>query len=101
MPPDVSPRVLEERPGAIVLTGGAVRLPLDPGLDLCDGRLPRGHVYACMAETMLLGLEDHAGAFSFGPVLERDVDWIREVADRHGFTVAGLRRLPGGGGPGG
>jgi predicted amino acid dehydrogenase len=87
VPRDVSPRVAQLRPDVHVLVGGAVRLPGNPDLDLVAGHLPRGHVYACMAETILLGLEGAHGHFSFGPIRRDAVRDIAALADAHGFTL--------------
>jgi acyl transferase domain-containing protein/acetylornithine/succinyldiaminopimelate/putrescine aminotransferase/predicted amino acid dehydrogenase/acyl carrier protein len=89
VPPDVAPAA-REMPGVRVVTGGAVRLPRQRELDLCMGHLPRGHVYACMAETLLLGLEGRgraAGHFSFGPIERDRVREIWALAQKHGFGL--------------
>lgn len=87
VPPDVAPGVGKLRPLAKIITGGAVRLPNQPNLDLCAGHLPRGYVFACMAETMLLGLEAHAAHYSFGAIEIAQVHDIAQRAAKHGFEV--------------
>jgi acetylornithine/succinyldiaminopimelate/putrescine aminotransferase/predicted amino acid dehydrogenase/acyl carrier protein len=102
VPPDVSPRVAALRPDVRIIPGGAVRLPADVDLDLVAGHLPPGHVYACMAETMLLGLDGATRHGSFGPVRHDDVVNVAAMAERHGFrlgladdtAVAGPVRVP-------
>ncbi|HEX8282687.1 MAG TPA: aminotransferase class III-fold pyridoxal phosphate-dependent enzyme [Pyrinomonadaceae bacterium] len=91
VPPDVSPEVAERCPDALVLKGGVVRLPLNDDFVLKENPLPAGHMYACMAETTLLGLEGYRGHFSFGDVSADDVRWILEVGRKHGYQLGYLK----------
>jgi acetylornithine/succinyldiaminopimelate/putrescine aminotransferase/predicted amino acid dehydrogenase len=88
VPPDTSPEVLRERPDVRVLAGGVVRLPRDPGFAIHGSTLAPGLCYACMAETLLLGLEGIRGHFSHGRITADQVERIGAAADRHGFTLA-------------
>ena len=74
-----------------VLDGGVVRLPGGSGLSFRLD-LEEGHVYACMAETILLALEHRYSDASLGLDLDmRQLDEIEGFAARHGFHVVGFR----------
>jgi len=90
-PRDVSRAVAERRPDVLVIEGGVVQVPgpVDFGMDF---GFPPGTAYACMAETMLLALEERYECFSLGRELEVEkVREIRRLAQKHGFRLAGFR----------
>lgn len=87
LPADVSDAVAAERPDVLVVTGGVVRLPLDTHFSVGGVPLPPGHVFACMAETLLMGLEGTWKATSIGPVTAESVRHAMAMAEKHGFTV--------------
>lgn len=87
VPEDTSPRVFAERPDVRVIRGGIVRLPADPDLVLPGLPLDPGCVYACLAETLLLGLSRINEHFSWGRVTRAHVEAIRDLARYHGFTL--------------
>jgi acetylornithine/succinyldiaminopimelate/putrescine aminotransferase/predicted amino acid dehydrogenase len=87
LPADVSDAVALERPDVLMVTGGVVRLPLDANFAIGGIPLPRGHVFACMAETLLMGLEGTWKATSIGPVTVESVRHAMAMAEKHGFTV--------------
>jgi acetylornithine/succinyldiaminopimelate/putrescine aminotransferase len=93
LPPDVSEDVLRERPDVRVIRGGVVRLPLDPGFSIAGIGLPPGHSLACMAETLLMGLEEATDNWSVGPVTADGVRRAMAAADAHGFDVADMGLL--------
>ena len=86
-PSDVDGSVRRERPDVRVFDGGIVRLPCDPDFAIMGIPLPAGHVFACMAETILMGMEETEGHGSYGRIepeqVRRTLDW----ADRHGFRL--------------
>lgn len=88
VPEDVAPEVLRERPDVRVIRGGIVRLPGGQQLELAGVPLEPGHVYACMAETLLLGLSRMNEHFSWGRVTKMHVEAIRDLATYHGFELA-------------
>jgi predicted amino acid dehydrogenase len=75
----------------MVIKGGVVRLPCNSDLIIPGVPLAPGHVFACMAETLLMGLEDVAGHGSYGPLTTARVHWALDMADKHGFTLAELQ----------
>ena len=90
-PRDVSHRVVKERPDVLVIEGGAVAVPGEVDFHLNFGFPPRTS-YACMAETMILALEERYESFSLGRDLSLEkVHEIARLADKHGFKLAGFR----------
>jgi predicted amino acid dehydrogenase len=90
-PRDVSKQVAERRPDVLVIEGGVVAVPgeVDFGLDF---GFPPGTAYACMAETMILALEQRYENYSLGREIEAaKVTEIAQLAAKHGFKLAGLR----------
>jgi predicted amino acid dehydrogenase len=92
VPSDVSDSVARERPDIHIFRGGVVRLPLDPDFEIGGISLPRGHSLACMAETLLMGLEGADTHWSVGPVTASGVRQTMAAAERHEFRVADLTR---------
>ncbi|MEM7678920.1 MAG: hypothetical protein AAF449_23320, partial [Myxococcota bacterium] len=88
VPHDVDDSVTTERPDVQILRSGLVRVHGAPDFTLLGLPMPSGHIYACMAETVLLGLDGHQGHFSFGDVRVSQVEHILEVAERHGYAAA-------------
>ncbi len=90
-PRDVSRRVAEVRDDVLVIEGGVVQVPGEVDFGFSFG-YPPGMCMACMAETMILALEERYEDFTLGR--DYDVDKIHEIsrlARRHGFRLAGLR----------
>ena len=76
----------------LIIDGGLVTIP-GVNVDAHIG-LPNGHSYACLAETMLLGLTGHDGHFSIGNPTGDQIATIARHADRFrhlGFEIAALR----------
>ncbi len=90
-PRDVSARVVKERDDVLVIDGGVVKVPGKLKMSFNIG-LPPGIVLACMAETMILALEERYEPFTIGKEITLEqVEEIKELAEKHGFTLAGLR----------
>jgi acetylornithine/succinyldiaminopimelate/putrescine aminotransferase/predicted amino acid dehydrogenase len=94
VPQDVDLAILDERPNAIVLRGGVIRAPLGQTLPLPGADLRDGELYACLAETILLGLADIRTPFSRGPLAAKNVRRILELAHEHGFEILERRAEP-------
>lgn len=90
-PRDVSARVAEARDDVLVMEGGVVEVPGDVDFGLDWGYPPRT-CNACIAETILLGLEERYEDYTLGREysLER-IHEIAALARKHGFRLAGLR----------
>jgi predicted amino acid dehydrogenase len=90
-PPDIKPDAAAARKDILVIEGGEIKLP--DGAELTyDIGLPPGTIYACLAETLLLALDQRFGHFTLG----RDIDpqkvrLIEEIGEKHGFDLAAIR----------
>jgi len=90
LPPDVSPRVAQERGDVLVIAGGLVDVPGDVDFGFNFG-LPPGKAYACMAETMILALEGRYENYSLGKQIRvAQVREIAELARKHGFRLTSI-----------
>ncbi|MBE3589709.1 MAG: shikimate dehydrogenase [Firmicutes bacterium] len=90
-PRDVSRLVAEKRDDVLVIEGGIVEVPGDVDFHFNFG-LPERMCLACMAETMMLALEERYEDYTLGRdySLEKVEETIA-LARKHGFRVAGLR----------
>jgi predicted amino acid dehydrogenase len=93
VPSDVAPSLQTERPNALVIQGGNVRLPHNPEFHVLGLPLERGHVFACMAETLLMGLEGEAMRGSRGALSFADVEDALAIAAKHGFELGNFRQF--------
>jgi acetylornithine/succinyldiaminopimelate/putrescine aminotransferase/predicted amino acid dehydrogenase len=90
-PPNVSRAVQAARPDVLVIDGGVVEVPGRPDLGWNFG-FEQGLAYACMAETMILGLMHHYEDTSIGTDLNLPmIRQIRAWAEELGFKLAQLR----------
>lgn len=90
-PRDVSRQVAEQRDDVLVLEGGVVEVPGPVEFNFDFGFPPRTCM-ACMAETMILALEERYEDYTLGRDLTVErIDEISALARKHGFKVAGLR----------
>jgi acyl-phosphate glycerol 3-phosphate acyltransferase len=85
-PADVHSSVLE-MPGVTVIPGGMVRPPGEMRQRI-DCHFGEGQIPACMAETILLALEECYDRVSLGDgTRAENIDYFVEVAERYGFQV--------------
>jgi len=92
-PRDVSGRVAKERPDVLVIEGGVVSVPGNVEFGFNFG-FPPHTAYACMSETMILALEGDPSLYNFTlgkDVSVEQVDKITQLAEKHGFELAGFR----------
>ena len=90
-PRDVSRQVVEKRNDVLVIEGGMVEVPGKANFNF-DFGFPERTVFACMAETIALALEQKYESFSLGKSLSlNQVLEINQIATRHGFKLAGFR----------
>lgn len=90
-PRDVSRQVAEQRDDVLVIEGGVVEVP-GPVDFRFDFGFPPKTCMACMAETMILALEERYEDYTLGRDLTVErIDEISALARKHGFRVAGLR----------
>ena len=90
-PPNVSRAVREARPDVLVIDGGVMAVPGSTDLNWNFGFEP-GLAYACMSETMILGLHQRYEDTSIGTDLNLPtIRWMREAGEALGFRLAQLR----------
>lgn len=90
-PRDVAKEVADVRDDVLVIEGGVVEPPGDVNFNF-DFGFPPKTAYACMAETMILALEERYENFTLGrDITIEQVEEISRLARKHGFKLAGLR----------
>lgn len=90
-PRNVSAAVAQSRPDVFAFEGGVIEVPGNVDFGFNFG-FPPGTAYACMAETMILALENRYESFTLGRDLDVEkVQEIQRLAEKHGFKLAGLR----------
>ncbi|MGI6627110.1 MAG: shikimate dehydrogenase [Bacillota bacterium] len=90
-PRNVSVEVKKRRNDVLVIEGGIVKVPGDVKFNF-DFGFPGGLSYACMAETMILALDEKYEDWSLGRELTvGQVNGIARLAKKHGFELAGFR----------
>lgn len=92
VPEDVAPEVESARPDALVIRGGLVAVPHDPEFRIAAVPLPDGQSFACMGETLLLGLMGVRDHFSYGPLAPAQVRQAMAWAALNGFELGGYKR---------
>lgn len=90
VPSNVDPRVFVERPDVRCIQGGLAQLSEATRLTSGTIPLPKGQLYACMAETITLGLNRRLEHFSHGPLSKAKVQEIIQLAERVGITLGSL-----------
>ncbi|WP_437762661.1 aminotransferase class III-fold pyridoxal phosphate-dependent enzyme [Sorangium sp. So ce281] len=88
IPHDVDDSVVRERPDVTVIQGGIVKLPLNPDFKVRGIPLPPGRSFACMAETIILGLSGIKKSPSRGHISKVQVKKLAKLAHIHGFELA-------------
>lgn len=86
VPSDVSAEVYS-MPNVTVIKGGHVEISGSPNFKLNNIKLEVGTAYACMSETILLGLENYTQNFSIGDITLEQVEKIKAMAKKHGFLL--------------
>lgn len=91
-PGNVSRQVEQLRPDVLVIDGGVIGIPGRPSLGWNFG-FEEGLAYACMAETMILALEQHYTHMSIGSsgVSLENILFLKQLAEKHGFEITDLR----------
>jgi acetylornithine/succinyldiaminopimelate/putrescine aminotransferase/predicted amino acid dehydrogenase len=92
VPQDVDDSVANECDNVELIRGGLVKLPRNPDIEWLGNQcIGKGVSYACMAETMLLGLEGIKEHGSYGKINKQEVIKILDIADMHGFELAKIK----------
>lgn len=91
LPSDISAEEAAVRPDVLVVESGEVLVPGAISLAYDIG-LPRGTVYACLAEAALLAMENRFECYTLGRDIAIDrVKEIYRLFRKHGFRLAPLR----------
>jgi len=88
-PRNTRPELLVERPDVRIVDGGLVSVPGVHRRGFIG--LPHGVAYACLAETLLLGLSGHQGHYSLGSPRPEQAEHLLTLAAQAGhlgFTLA-------------
>lgn len=91
VPSATDPSLVQKRKDVLYFTGGIVKLPHRETIKIPAYPLPAGQVFACMAETMLLGLSGIRENFSFGGLEIKDIELIDVLGKYHGFELGPLK----------
>ncbi len=70
-----------------VIMGGVVQLPYDQTITMRAYPLGSGEAFACISETILLGLEENLCNFSFGNLHPSQVHYMDSLGAKHGFKL--------------
>lgn len=90
-PRNVSVEVKKKRNDVLIIEGGVVKVPGEVNFNFDFGFPPKTS-YACMAETMILALEEDYVDWSLGREMPLPrIRGIARLAKKHGFEVAGFR----------
>ena len=92
VPVNCTPELLENTSGIQVLLGGVAQLPNAEEIPIGGYPLEPGQVFGCLAETLLLGLEEWSDSYSYGRIRRDQVEKMGEIATHHGFTLSNVKR---------
>ena len=93
-PFDLPPEEVAKRPDVLVIESGEIRLPGE--VHIRNIGLPKGIVYACLAETIVLALEGRFENYTIG----RNIEWqkvkeIYKLGLKHGMRLAAISGVNG------
>jgi predicted amino acid dehydrogenase len=90
-PLDIGPEETKRRPDVMIIESGEIDLPGTLSFS-CDIGLPHPSVYACLAETVLLTMEERFESFSLGKQLTlTQVKEIYQIGIKHGAQLSAIR----------
>ncbi|MCK6431012.1 MAG: dehydrogenase, partial [Burkholderiaceae bacterium] len=93
-PLDLPPEEVAKRPDVLVIESGEIQLPGD--VKMKNIGLPKGVVYACLAETIVLALEGRFENFTVGRAIEWEkVREIYQLGLKHGMKLAAISGVNG------
>jgi predicted amino acid dehydrogenase len=91
IPADVDASVVNNCENVMLIKGGLVKLPHNPEFIIRGIPLEKGEAFACMSETLLLGLSGIHDDYSIGSIHKNQVNKIMEIAKIHGFELGKLK----------
>lgn len=86
-PMNVDRGVFSARPDVTVIQGGLGTTPSQQHIDMPFTSLKHGQIFACMAETILLGAHRVPGHFSYGDIEMEKARFIRSLFYEEGFKL--------------
>jgi hypothetical protein len=93
-PLDLSLEDVARRPDVLVIESGEIRLPGE--VRMRNIGLPKGVVYACLAETIVLALEGRFENYTVGRAIEwAKVHEIYKLGLKHGMQLAAISGVDG------
>ncbi len=93
-PLDLPPEEVARRPDVLVIESGEIQLPGE--LKMKNIGLPKGVVYACLAETIVLALEGRFENYTIGRAIEWEkVREIYQMGLKHGMKLAAISGVNG------
>lgn len=90
VPANVDASVIKSRPDVSCFSGGLVKLPLGQTVMPKVNPLPAGETYACLAETMMMGLLTVEKSYSLGNLTKADVLRAWEDSKKVGYELGSL-----------
>jgi predicted amino acid dehydrogenase len=91
VPGDVDESVTEKCKNVFLIKGGLVKLPLNPDFTIGGVPLNKGEAFACMSETVLMGLSGINEDYSIGSIHKNQVNRIMQIAKIHGFQLGRMK----------
>jgi len=91
VPPDAPAHLTQRHPRTRLVMGGLVRVPNAPDFRVPGVPLEVGHMYACMGETMTLGLSPTLAPARLGQLDAAAVRRIAAAAQRAGLRLGGVK----------
>ena len=87
---------VKKRPDVLYIESGEIEVPVKEELIMRDIHLPKNVVFACMAETIVLALENRFENYTIG----RDIEWrkvkeIYKLGLKHGMKLAAISGVNG------
>jgi acetylornithine/succinyldiaminopimelate/putrescine aminotransferase/predicted amino acid dehydrogenase len=93
VPSNFHPRIALERPDVVCFQGGFARLPRGQTFENKMVSAPEGQIFACMAETLMMGLHGISQSYSVGPVTKERVRDALEKAESAGIGLGSLKKF--------
>lgn len=93
VPHNVHPDVLNARPDITYMQGGIVATPNGESLaPQARAYLGAGEIYACMAESVVMGLSRQTQHYSYGDISKQQVREIAQLAQIHGLRLSDFKQ---------
>lgn len=91
VPINCTDELINNKKNIHIIFGGIVSLPGGEQIPALGFPLPKGNAYACISETILLGMENICNSYSFGQISKSQVYEIGGIAAKHNFKLGGMK----------